>query len=75
MHTQSATDAHGQTVEIDNPVTLLNKVAAIPAGASLIVRDIGLAGRKQDHVELICEDTHDGTPVTVLPSDIELNYC
>ncbi len=32
MHTQTAIDAHGQMVEIDNPVILVNKVAGLPAG-------------------------------------------
>ncbi|WP_300500018.1 hypothetical protein [Marinobacter sp.] len=69
-----ASDANGQTVEIDNPVELLVQVNDIPAGAQLIIRDIGLAGREQDHVELICEDTHDGTSLTVDPSDVSIKY-
>lgn len=65
-----ATDAYGETLEIDNPVELLVETNDIPAGAQLIVRDIALAGANQDHVELICEDTHDGTPLTVDPADV-----
>lgn len=67
-----ATDAFGEILEIDNPVELLVGDNGIPVGALLIIRDIALVGANQDHVELICEDTHDGTPLTVNPTDVSL---